>query len=183
MQTVSGSFKSVKAVKGNVFSILNSSIFSHSALIGSRLCIKIKHRCQTSRFDGLYLEIGVAGMLEAFIYDAVDIASTFLYAVVDECRGLIEIANMTKVFKTYVDVINFFFCRQYLSPARSEKELKISCPKMRLFEILLRHVFESYPPSKMRTKTWHALVSSSLRCNQRHWRHDFSSCRTIWVRI
>lgn len=71
--------------------------------------------------NGLFTETGVASMLEAFHYNAVDLLFYFLGSFVDERCGLSETAHIPKVFMKYVDLMNFVI-RNYLIPAWSEEE-------------------------------------------------------------
>lgn len=79
IETVSCSFRSLEAVKIIVIFILSRFLSdSHKEIIGSARCIDFRKREQTNHLHGPFTKTGVAGMLEAFYFEAVDVTFSFL---------------------------------------------------------------------------------------------------------
>lgn len=97
---------------------------SHTAVIGSGLFIHFRKSRHTNHLNGHLTETGTAGIVEAFYFDAVDIFVLFLGAIVDELIASNKIADITRMFTKYVDVVNLVY-QLYSSPGWFENELQI----------------------------------------------------------
>lgn len=64
---------------------------------------------QTSWLNELIRETDQTVMLDASDYDAVEEVLPFMSAIVNKFCDSLTIADITKVFTKYVDLINFFF--------------------------------------------------------------------------
>lgn len=177
MKTVSGSLKVFREAINSVISIRNKFLLdSHCTLFGFGLCIDLRKTGQTNHLHGSLTEAGLAGMLEDYEYVTVDIVFFFTWEVADECCGLIESANITRMFTKYVDIVNHVY-RHYLNPGWSEKEPEILLQKIILTKVLSCHVFESYRPSKTWIQKWNAL---DHLCEAISDMSEIFSCETFW---
>lgn len=94
--------------------------------LNTRLCIDFGNLGLTNHLNGHFTETGVARMLEASVFEAVDIEFTSLLVIVYEYCNFNETADITDMFPNHAHMVSLIY-RHCCSPGWSEEKLDILC--------------------------------------------------------
>lgn len=101
--------------KRTVVSMLNGFLRNNQKeSVRLRLSIHFSKSGCTTRISGLYSELELLDMLEAYDSQTIANFSPFLGGIIDQCRGDDD-DEITRVYTKYIDVVNFM-CRTFCSP-------------------------------------------------------------------
>lgn len=101
-----GQNKNFKKIRKLILRWMNVSFrITEKTSSGYGLTINFARGDEVAWSTGLFFEHGLAGMLEASVYDSKDQVSTFLEAIFDAFRGDFEIVEVTNVFTDFVDLV------------------------------------------------------------------------------
>ena len=108
------------------------------------------------RLNGFFTENGIIGMLEGKDYEAMDIVSPFLGAILDMCCGEQDNAPITRTYTKYSEILNFVN-RSWLLPGWDDASLRKLKSMIKSFKEVARMTFEKYQVSGMGTTKFHSL--------------------------
>lgn len=120
--TGSQNYKTFKRVTSSILSTVSRFLADiQKCLMCPGIWIGFAKQELASRSSKVFTESGLPGMLEASIYEAVNIVSPFTGATIDECWGLDKTAYITQVFAVYVDTVSLLYLK-LLNPKSSKKK-------------------------------------------------------------
>lgn len=100
-------FKQVRKSVLNILNIFLADVEKSSA--GCGLYVDFSKGVFTDRLSVLFTDTGIICMLEGRDFEAIDMNSPFLGAIVDICCGTKKEATVTKCFILYMYLVEFLF--------------------------------------------------------------------------
>ena len=157
LRTSNGSKKTYKAAKRFVLQSMNHFLLETiESSPGFQMRVNLNKEKGIGRLNGLFLENGLAGLLQASDFDRIDKVSPFLGAMADSFCGNSRKAEITKVYTRYVDLLHFA-TRNHFVPGWSASDIATLRTMIREFKIVGKQVFGKYQASGLCTQKWHAL--------------------------